>query len=226
VGQVADLGLTAISVEFNDIAGVEAALATGEVAAILTEPVMTNSCMVLPQPGFHEALRSLATPPRRAADHRRDAYHFDRAGRLYPRARAQPDIFVAGKCVAGGMPTAVWGLCPRIWRQRFAAYNETRAPGPFRHGHHPVGQPDAVRLPARHPVQGDDGQNYAHMEKGAARLEAGLAKAIARHMAALACGARRRAGGVHLRPRPAAQRGRGDAAHQPQVESPCPHHAC
>ncbi|MGB8814108.1 MAG: aminotransferase class III-fold pyridoxal phosphate-dependent enzyme, partial [Paracoccaceae bacterium] len=47
VGQVTDLGLTAICVEFNDSAAVEAALATGDVAAILTEPVMTNSCMVL-----------------------------------------------------------------------------------------------------------------------------------------------------------------------------------
>ena len=46
--------------EFNDIAAVEAALKTGEIAAILAEPVMTNSCMVLPDPGFHKALRQLA----------------------------------------------------------------------------------------------------------------------------------------------------------------------
>jgi glutamate-1-semialdehyde 2,1-aminomutase len=60
LGQVADLSLVAKAVEFNDIAAVEAALKTGEIAAILTEPVMTNSCMVLPDPGFHKALRQLA----------------------------------------------------------------------------------------------------------------------------------------------------------------------
>jgi glutamate-1-semialdehyde 2,1-aminomutase len=32
----------------------------GDVAAILTEPVMTNSCMVLPEAGFHDGLRSLS----------------------------------------------------------------------------------------------------------------------------------------------------------------------
>jgi hypothetical protein len=32
----------------------------GDVAAILTEPVMTNSCMVLPEAGFHDGLRQLS----------------------------------------------------------------------------------------------------------------------------------------------------------------------
>jgi glutamate-1-semialdehyde 2,1-aminomutase len=35
-------------VEFNDLAALEAALATGRRGRVLTEPVMTNSCMVLP----------------------------------------------------------------------------------------------------------------------------------------------------------------------------------
>ena len=60
LGQVADLTLGAVACEFNDLAGVEAALAKGDVAAILTEPVMTNSCMVLPDPGFHAGLRALS----------------------------------------------------------------------------------------------------------------------------------------------------------------------
>jgi glutamate-1-semialdehyde 2,1-aminomutase len=59
VGQVDGPDPSPPRAEFNDLAGVEAALATGEVAAILTEPVMTNSCMVLPEPGFHDGLRAL-----------------------------------------------------------------------------------------------------------------------------------------------------------------------
>ncbi len=59
MGQVNDLTQTAVACEFNDLAGVEAALAKGDVAAILTEPVMTNSCMVLPEAGFHDGLRQL-----------------------------------------------------------------------------------------------------------------------------------------------------------------------
>ena len=60
MGQMADLTLGATAVEFNDLTAVEAALKTGEIAAILTEPVMTNSCMVLPDAGFHDGLRLLS----------------------------------------------------------------------------------------------------------------------------------------------------------------------
>ncbi len=46
-------------VEFNDIPALEAALKDRDVACVITEPVMTNSSMVLPEPGFHDALRRL-----------------------------------------------------------------------------------------------------------------------------------------------------------------------
>jgi len=53
LGQVADLTQLARVVEFNDVAALRTALAHGDVACVITEPVMTNSCMVLPEPGFH-----------------------------------------------------------------------------------------------------------------------------------------------------------------------------
>ena len=37
----------------------ERALATGDVAAVLAEPALTNVGIVLPEPGYHEALRAL-----------------------------------------------------------------------------------------------------------------------------------------------------------------------
>ena len=52
VGQVVDLSVTSKVVEFNDLSALEAALAEGDVAAVLAEPVMTNCCMVLPDPGY------------------------------------------------------------------------------------------------------------------------------------------------------------------------------
>ena len=56
-----DLDLTTRSVTWNDLAAVEEALAHGDVAAILTEPALTNIGIVLPEPGFMEGLRELAT---------------------------------------------------------------------------------------------------------------------------------------------------------------------
>ncbi|MFN4129749.1 MAG: transaminase, partial [Paracoccaceae bacterium] len=104
VGQVQDLTLGAVACEFNDLAGVEAALAKGDVAAILTEPVMTNSCMVLPDAGFHDGLRALSR--RYGALLMMDETHTISSGLGgYTRLHGlSPDMFVVGKCVAGGMP--------------------------------------------------------------------------------------------------------------------------
>ena len=52
LGQVHDLLPTTRVVEFNDLAALDAALAPGDVACVLAEPVMTNIGMVLPEPGF------------------------------------------------------------------------------------------------------------------------------------------------------------------------------
>jgi glutamate-1-semialdehyde 2,1-aminomutase len=58
LGQVHDLALSTRVVPFNDLAAVEAALAGGEVAAVLTEPALTNCGLVPPQPGFLDGLQA------------------------------------------------------------------------------------------------------------------------------------------------------------------------
>ena len=59
LGQAVDLTRNTAIVEFNDVPALEEALARCDVACVITEPVLTNSAMVLPAPGFHEALRRL-----------------------------------------------------------------------------------------------------------------------------------------------------------------------
>ena len=218
VGQVTDLSTLAVSVEFNDLAGVEAALATGQIAAVLTEPVMTNSCMVLPQAGFHDGLRTLTR--RHGALLIIDETHTISTGLGgYTRTHSlSPDIFVAGKCVAGGMPTAVWGLSPEV-AARFAAYNETRAPGHSGMGTTLSANPMQFACLRATLDQVMTAENYAHMEKGAARLEKGLAAAIARHKApwhVVRVGARVE---FICAPGPLQNGTEAAAAHQPQVES-------
>ena len=55
------LDRTTRAATWNDLASVERELAHGDVAAILTEPALTNIGIVLPEPGFLEGLRELAT---------------------------------------------------------------------------------------------------------------------------------------------------------------------
>ena len=59
VGPAVPVAATTRIVAFNDVAGLEAALADGEVAAVLVEPALTNVGIVLPEPGYLEAIREI-----------------------------------------------------------------------------------------------------------------------------------------------------------------------
>lgn len=186
LGQVADLALTGVACEFNDLKGVEAALAKGDVAAILTEPVMTNSCMVLPAKGFHDGLRTLAT--KYGAVLIIDETHTISSGfGGYTRVHGlQPDMFVVGKCVAGGMPTSVWGMTADI-AARYQTANAARPSGHSGMGTTLSANPMQFACLMATLSQVMTPANYKRMERGAARLQRGLSRVIKAHGAPWHC---------------------------------------
>ena len=114
VGQVYDVRAHTVVIEFNDLAALEAALAKGDVACVLAEPAMTNVGMVMPQPGYLEALREACT--RQGTLLVWDETHTISTG--YGGHTATygplPDLFVLGKPVAGGVPCAVYGFAAEV----------------------------------------------------------------------------------------------------------------
>jgi glutamate-1-semialdehyde 2,1-aminomutase len=104
-------------VEINDLGATEAALATGDVAAILIEPALTNIGIVLPDPGYHAALRALAT--KYGALLIIDETHTISLGTGGATAAwgLEPDLFVIGKAIAGGLPGAAFGMKRSIAEQ-------------------------------------------------------------------------------------------------------------
>lgn len=180
LGQVADLEQTAVCCEFNDLTGVEAALRQGDVAAILAEPVMTNCAMVLPDPGFHDSLRELAS--RYGTLLIIDETHTISSGPGgYTGVHGlAPDAFVVGKCVAGGMPAAVWGLSETV-AARLDAVNVGRPSGHTGTGTTLSANPMQLACLVANLSQVMTPENHALMEMGAARLAAGLGAAVARH---------------------------------------------
>jgi glutamate-1-semialdehyde 2,1-aminomutase len=217
-GQVTDLSTVAVCAEFNDLAGVARLLATGEIAAILTEPVMTNSCMVLPDAGFHEGLRALATEY--GALLMIDETHTISSGLGgYTSVHGlDPDIFVVGKCVAGGMPTAVWGLRPKVAAD-YLRYNAGRPSGHSGMGTTLSANPMQFACLRANLAEVMTAKNYAHMEKGAKRLHKGLSAAIAKHKApwhVLRVGARVE---FICAEGPLRNGTEAAAAHQPEVEA-------
>jgi glutamate-1-semialdehyde 2,1-aminomutase len=173
LGQATDLTQLARVVEFNDLPALRAALAHGDVACVIAEPVMTNSCMVLPEQRFHAELRRLT---REAGTLLLiDETHTISTGPGgYTRAHGlEPDLFVVGKPVAGGIPASVWGFTDEV-AQRLTAVRSQVPPG-----HSGMGTTlsanalslAAMRATLEHVMTNDA---YAYMESLAATLAAAV----------------------------------------------------
>jgi glutamate-1-semialdehyde 2,1-aminomutase len=180
IGQFTDLTEGTRVVEFNDVAALERALAPGDVACVITEPVLTNCCMVLPAPGYHAALRraTRATGTLLLID---ETHTISSGPGGYTRAHGlEPDLFVIGKPIAGGVPASAWGFNDAI-AASWDRIRRDKAPG-----HSGLGTTLSANALAMATMRATLAEvmtdaAYAHMATLAARLEAGLEAAIARH---------------------------------------------
>lgn len=217
-GEFRDLTARTRIVEFNDLPALEAALSHGDVACVITEPVLTNSCMVLPEPGFHDGLRELT---------RRfglllliDETHTISTGPGgYTRAHGlEPDLFVLGKPVAGGVPASVWGMSADV-ANRWASYLKTKEPGYSGMGTTLSANPLQFAAMRSTLTEVMTEKNYARMIAGADRLERGLSAAIAKH--ALPGHVARVGARVEFicAPGPLRNGGEAEAAHAPELEA-------
>lgn len=114
IGAPVDPALTTRVVEFNDVAALEAELSHGDVACVLAEPALTNIGIVLPETGFHDALRKLT----RAAGTLLvlDETHTFCAGPggMTAAKGLEPDMVTIGKAIGGGVPVGAYGLSADI----------------------------------------------------------------------------------------------------------------
>jgi glutamate-1-semialdehyde 2,1-aminomutase len=114
LGAPVPLDATTRVVEWNDVGALERELAYGDVACLLTEPVLTNVGIVHPEPGFHDALRELT----RRAD---TLLVVDETHTLctgpggYTRAYGlEPDMLTVGKAIGSGIASAAYGFTAEI----------------------------------------------------------------------------------------------------------------
>ncbi len=114
IGAPVDTAETTRVVEFNDLEAMERALAHGDVAAVLVEPALTNIGIVLPDPGYNEGLRELAT--RYGALLINDETHTICAGPggMTGRDSLRPDMLVIGKSIGGGIPCGTFGFTAEV----------------------------------------------------------------------------------------------------------------
>jgi glutamate-1-semialdehyde 2,1-aminomutase len=133
VGPPVDPAETTRVAEFNDIDSVESVLEHGDVACLLMEPALTNIGIVLPEPGFLEAVREACT--RHDTLLIIDETHTLSAGPGGCTAEwaLRPDAVTLGKSIGGGVPIGAYGvtaeLAERIAAQEDADYEDTGGVG-------------------------------------------------------------------------------------------------
>ncbi len=114
IGAPVDLDVTTRVVEFNDLAAMEAALAHGDVAAILMEPAMTNIGIVLPVAGYLQGVQALAK--KYGTYLIIDETHTISVGPggMTKDLGLKPDFLTIGKALAAGIPTGTFGMTQEI----------------------------------------------------------------------------------------------------------------
>jgi glutamate-1-semialdehyde 2,1-aminomutase len=133
VGPPVDPAATTVAVEFNDVDALGRVLAGDEIAVVLAEPAMTNMGIVLPDHGYHDALRALTRE--HGALLIIDETHTFSAGPGGCTAAwgLEPDMVTIGKAIGGGVPCGALGLADdvvtRMFEQAEADYEDTGGVG-------------------------------------------------------------------------------------------------
>ena len=110
IGAPVALDQTTVSIPFNELAAAEAAFATGEVAAMLMEPALTNIGIVLPDDGYLEGMQELCR--KYEIIWILDETHTLSAGPggMTAQLGLKPDALVLGKTIGGGIAVGAYGM--------------------------------------------------------------------------------------------------------------------
>lgn len=114
LGPPVDPALTTKVVPFNDVEALERALAPGDVAIVLIEPALTNVGIVLPEPGYHDAVRRLTreTGTLLLID---ETHTFCAGPGGFTAAYGlEPDMLVIGKAIGGGVPVGTYAMTESV----------------------------------------------------------------------------------------------------------------
>lgn len=114
VAPAVDPTTTTRVVEFNDLEGLARELSHGDVAAVLSEPALTNIGIVLAEDGFFSGVRELCDAAGTLLI--LDETHTFSAGPggATRRFGLEPDAITIGKSLGGGVPCGAFGLTEEL----------------------------------------------------------------------------------------------------------------
>jgi glutamate-1-semialdehyde 2,1-aminomutase len=102
-------------IPFNDLDAVSRALEAHDVAVVLLEPAMTNNNgLILPDPGFHEALRRVTRETATVLAYDETHTLVCGPGGLTRIWSLHPDVVSVGKSIGGGVPIGAYGMTDEL----------------------------------------------------------------------------------------------------------------
>jgi glutamate-1-semialdehyde 2,1-aminomutase len=162
-----------LSAPFNDLDAVRALFAkhSGEIAAVIVEPVAGNMGLIPPADGFLEGLRGITRPAGSLLifDEVMTGFRVARGG-AQERYGVIPDITTLGKIIGGGMPVGAYGGRRDLMEQMSPA-------GPVYQAGTLSGNPLAVAAGLA-TLELLDAAGYERLEMLGQRLESGMRAAI------------------------------------------------
>lgn len=167
------------AIEYNDLEAAERALAKGDVAAIVLEPILQNIGIVKPLPGYLEGLRALCDKYGTVLIFDEVKTGFRHAlGGFQALSGVTPDLCTFGKAVANGYPMGVVGGKRDIMKLCNDPDPARRVSVAGTYNGHPVNVAAAKACLTR--LKSREAEVYSELERLGARLEAGLAQVFSR----------------------------------------------
>jgi len=114
IGPPVPPSVTTKAIEFNDVSALEDALSPGDVACALMEPAMTNRGIILPEPGYHAALRKITKKYGTLLIIDETHTICCGIGGYTREHRLRPDVITMGKPLASGVPVAAFGISQQV----------------------------------------------------------------------------------------------------------------
>jgi glutamate-1-semialdehyde 2,1-aminomutase len=110
-----DVTARTVIVPFNDLDALERALASHEVALVITEPALTNNVgLLMPDDRFHAGLREVTRRSGTLLAYDETHTQVVGPGGLTSRWGLDPDLVTVGKSIAAGIPLGAYGMTPDV----------------------------------------------------------------------------------------------------------------
>ncbi len=115
-GRIANAPRGEVTIPFNDLAALEATLAAGDVACVLSEPMLTNFNLIFPDDGYWTQAEAIIREAGALLIIDEAHTHSFAYGGLTNAWRLSPDVVTLGKGLGSGVPFGAYGMSAELAR--------------------------------------------------------------------------------------------------------------